>query len=83
LRSKTNAARFWSVPPLVYIETSIPSFYFETRAEPEMVARRLWTRYWWDHARTGFDLTSLAVIEELGRGNYPSRDKITARRGKG
>ena len=31
----------------VYIETSIPSFYVETRQEPEMVARRNWTREWW------------------------------------
>ncbi len=34
--------------PRVYIETTIPSFYFEIRKEPEMVARRLWTRRWWD-----------------------------------
>jgi hypothetical protein len=55
------------MPPVVYIETSIPSFYFEPRTEPEMVARRLWTRHWWDTARTAFALvTSLAVVEELG-----------------
>ncbi len=34
--------------PLVYVETSIPGFYYEARPEPEMVARRLWTRRWWD-----------------------------------
>jgi len=33
-----------TVKPEVYIETSIPSFYFEVRTEPEMVARREWTR---------------------------------------
>ena len=33
--------------PRTYVETSIPSFYFETRTEPEMVARRTWTRAWW------------------------------------
>ncbi len=27
-----------------YVETSIPSFYFEARSEPEMVARCMWTR---------------------------------------
>ena len=44
-----------------------------------MVARRLWTRYGWDLARTGFELaTSLAVLEELGRGNYPSRREALA-----
>lgn len=60
--------------PLVYVETSIPSFYYEARAEPDMVARRLWTRHWWDVSRAGFEaVTSLAVLEELGRGRYPSR----------
>ena len=65
--------------PRVYIETSIPSFYFETRLEPEMQARRLWTRHWWASARAAFELTtSLAVIEELGRGNYPARGRALA-----
>lgn len=31
----------------VYIETTIPSFFVETREEPEIVARRNWTREWW------------------------------------
>ena len=30
----------------VYIETSIPSFYYEVRTEPEMVARHEITRRW-------------------------------------
>jgi hypothetical protein len=30
----------------IYIETTIPSFYFETRTDPDMVARRNWTRQW-------------------------------------
>jgi hypothetical protein len=30
--------------PPVYIETTIPSFYHEIREEPEMAARREWTR---------------------------------------
>lgn len=30
------------------VETTIPSFYFEPRTEPEMSARRDWTRRWWD-----------------------------------
>ena len=50
----------------VYIETSIPSFYHEIRTQPEMVARRGWTREWWDNHRSNFEvLTSAAVIEEL------------------
>ena len=35
---------------LIYVETSIPSFYFETRGQPEHQARRNWTREWWDNA---------------------------------
>ena len=59
----------------VYIETSIPSFYFETRTEPEMVARRNWTRNWWDHQAHKYELvTSEAVFEELNEGDYPFKD---------
>jgi hypothetical protein len=29
---------------IYYIETTIPSFYYEVRPEPDMVARRDWTR---------------------------------------
>ncbi len=57
-----------------YVETSIPSFYFEARPEPEMVARRTWTRQWWSQAAASTELvTSLAVSDELQRGNFPSR----------
>ena len=35
----------------VYIETTIPSFYVEIRQEPDMVARRGWTREWNDETR--------------------------------
>jgi hypothetical protein len=31
---------------LIEVETSIPSFYFETRSEAQMRARREWTREW-------------------------------------
>ncbi len=58
----------------VYVETTIPSFYYEIREEPEMIARRDWTRKWWTFARQRQDLvTSPAVINELEQGNYPSR----------
>jgi hypothetical protein len=30
-----------------YVETSIPSFFFEVRTQPDMVARRDWTRARW------------------------------------
>jgi predicted nucleic acid-binding protein len=65
--------------PRVYIETTIPSFYFEDRASPDMVARRLWTRHWWSKVSPAYDLvTSSAVIEELSRGAYPSKSQALA-----
>jgi hypothetical protein len=52
-----------------YVETSIPSFFFEARVQPDMVARRDWTRAWWAKASATSELvTSLAVIDELERG---------------
>jgi len=59
----------------VYIETTIPSFYFEPRSDPEMVARRAWTRRWWNDATGRYELvTSVAVVEELSRGEFPDRE---------
>ena len=34
----------------IYLETTIFSFYYEVRTEPDMVARRHWTRQWLDAA---------------------------------
>lgn len=62
--------------PSVYIETTIPSFYHEVRTEPEMVARRAWTREWWDERRSHFEVfTSDAVIDELERGDHPVKEE--------
>lgn len=60
-----------------YVETSIPSFYFESRLEPDMVARRDWTRSWWTRAQASATelVTSLAVIDELERGTFPARSQ--------
>jgi predicted nucleic acid-binding protein len=59
---------------VVYIETSIPSFYHETRQEPEMVARRHWTRYWWaQRVRCYHLVTSEGVIAELQEGRYKTQ----------
>jgi hypothetical protein len=59
---------------IVYVETSVPSFYFETRTDPDLIARREWTRVWWSTASNRHDLvTSPAVIDELQRGDYPHR----------
>jgi len=60
----------------VYIETSIPSFYYEVRLEPEMVARKQWTQQWWAQAKNNYSLvTSVAVLNELNRGNFPNKDR--------
>jgi len=61
----------------VYIETTIPSFYYETRKEPEMVARRNWTRTWWAICKNGYEVVSSPpVLDELSRGNYPNKSRI-------
>lgn len=58
----------------VYIETSIPSFYYEVRTEVGNVACREWTRQWWNEHLTNYDVyTSEAVIEELEGGMFPGR----------
>ncbi len=65
--------------PIVYIETSIPSFYYEIRTDPVMVARKMWTREWWDQYRTEYTLvTSEAVLEEVQNGDYPNKEQVTA-----
>jgi predicted nucleic acid-binding protein len=52
----------------VYIETSIPSYYFETRSTPEAITWRRATRHWWEEYRPFFDLvTSDVTLEELSR----------------
>lgn len=54
--------------PTVYIETSIPSYYFETRRSPQIIAWREATRNWWKLERPQYDLiTSRVAIEELER----------------
>ncbi len=63
--------------PRIYVETSIPSFYYETRTEPEMVARKSWTQQWWNEKRINSDIvTSEAVLQELSSGDYPNKIEI-------
>ncbi|MCK4342741.1 MAG: type II toxin-antitoxin system VapC family toxin [Phycisphaerae bacterium] len=65
--------------PSIYIETSIPSFYHEVRTEPDMVARREWTREWWDDHLIDYDVfASEAVIEELEAGSFPIKNDALA-----
>ncbi|HYE61630.1 MAG TPA: type II toxin-antitoxin system VapC family toxin [Phycisphaerales bacterium] len=52
--------------PTVYIETTIPSYYFETRTTARAVAWREATRQWWNRHRAGYSLvTSSFVLNEL------------------
>ena len=59
----------------VYVETTIPSFYHEIRTEPDMVARREWTREWRHSHASDYELVvSAAVIEELEAGEHPRKE---------
>jgi predicted nucleic acid-binding protein len=63
----------------IYIETTIPSFYFEVRRDAANVARREWTRQWYDDAvRTQDIVTSAAVLQELQRGDFPNKSDAIA-----
>jgi len=59
---------------VVYVETTIPSFYFNQRTQPEIVTLAKWTCQWWDNYSANFELvSSMAVVEELNYGNYPKQ----------
>ena len=59
--------------PRVYVETTIPSFYYEERTAPGIVARREWTQVWWESGPDSYELvTSAAVLDELA-GGIPER----------
>ena len=62
----------------IYIETTVVSFYFNARPEPEMVARQNWTRRWLDAALSSSDdlVTSLAVETELNAGDFPYKSDM-------
>jgi hypothetical protein len=64
------------IKPRVYVETTIPSFYHEVRTSPDIVARRDWTRQWWETAQERYELvTSPAVLDELA-GGRPERGEM-------
>jgi hypothetical protein len=65
--------------PRVYIESTIPSFYCETRTDVQTVARRNWTQHWWDFKWGSYDVyVSPAVLDELNAGDYPSKEDVLA-----
>ena len=69
----------WYALARIYVETTIPSFYYEVRTEPEMIARRNWTRDWWAVALERDELvTGPPVIAELERGDFPGRQDALA-----
>lgn len=54
--------------PRVFIETTIPSFYFETRTSRRIQDWRAQTRLWWDTLRHEHELiTSEFVLAEFNR----------------
>src|SRR5262245_5550798 len=58
------------MPPSVYVETSVISYY-TARASRDVVtaARQTITQEWWEDARDGFDLyVSVIVVEETKAG---------------
>ena len=60
----------------VYIETSIPSFLYDTRTSPAAIARRESTRKWWDEESRYYELyTSVVVLAELRKGEFPGKDQ--------
>jgi hypothetical protein len=68
---------------LICIETSIPSFYFDTRTMAELRARHNWTRRWWDEPVPGDERVSSAVVlEELERAPEPKRRQCLGLVGK-
>lgn len=62
--------------PKVYIETSIPSFYFETRSATAAIARRDWTILWWENRRNLYDIVSSEAVQaELEMTPQPKQEQ--------
>ena len=62
----------------IYIETTVISFYFNARPEPEMEAAKNWTRRWLDAVLLTSDelVTSVAVETELNAGDFPHKSDM-------
>ena len=59
--------------PRMYVETTIPSVYYEERTALGIVARWEWTQVWWQSGPDSYELvTSAAVLDELS-GGIPER----------
>jgi len=47
VNSDSDILEYLKMSNRIYIETSIPSFYFTERKSPDAIARKNWTRQWW------------------------------------
>ena len=57
-------------------ETSILSFYFDSRRDVEMQACRKWTRLWWSLPKPDTDLvTGFPLLAELNQAPSPKREQ--------
>jgi len=58
-----------------YIETSIPSYYYETRTDTRIKAMQEWTKQWWDLPKQDcFIRIGFPVIAELLEAPYPKNE---------
>lgn len=73
---QSSQARVPSAPrPRVYLDSTIPSYYFDTR--PEILNYVADTKHWWDKESSAYDLwVSQATLRELAQGEHPHRDQI-------
>ena len=63
--------------PLVYLETTIPSYYCDDR--PAVAADIARTREWWDQERDAYDcFISAVVLDELSFCDYRNKEKCLA-----
>ncbi|MCZ7648865.1 MAG: type II toxin-antitoxin system VapC family toxin [Planctomycetota bacterium] len=67
------------MPESVYIETTIPSAYFELRRESYNVAVRALTRRWWKRYAPSYRcVSSEVVVHELSSTDYPDSARAKA-----
>ena len=61
----------------LYLDTTIPSYYYDQRKSLDIRYRRKITRDWWNNEKDFFSLyISELVLVELQRGNYPQKEKV-------
>jgi predicted nucleic acid-binding protein len=61
--------------PRVYLDSTIPSYYFDER--PEILNYVQDTRRWWNEESQAYDLwVSQTTLRELEKGEHPHKEKI-------